>query len=171
MHARSFRLRFGKLVLVVRARDVAKTEHSRYELTGDLVNVGRDNTNDVVLPAATVSGRHARLERRADTWHIVDLKSLNGTWVGGGRIDGSVAIDEDSVICVCDFTLRLEPLAPELFVVAHGHTRRVRFGSRTELTIGRDASHDLALSDAWISSTHALIALTDEGIVGTCQRV
>lgn len=162
-----FRLNFGKLALVVRTQDVARTECSRRELSGAFVRIGRADTNDVVLPSGYVSANHARLERRAEGWYIVDLTSTNGTWVGRTRVTDSAPVDEDSSINIGDFSLRLEPLATELFLVTNGRPQRVRFGSRSELTLGRHHTHDVVVADSWVSSTQVLLTLTDDGIVVT----
>ncbi len=56
----------------------------RLVLQGQRVTIGRDESNDVVLPDdLTVSRRHAVLERLAAGWSVSDLDSLNGTLVNG----------------------------------------------------------------------------------------
>ena len=50
------------------------------------VTVGKDAANDVVLDDPFVSGRHLRLERRDGRWHVRDLGSTNGTFLGGARV-------------------------------------------------------------------------------------
>ena len=56
----------------------------RLVLEGDRITIGRDDSNDVVLPEdLTVSRRHAVLERLAAGWSVSDLDSLNGTLVNG----------------------------------------------------------------------------------------
>lgn len=58
--------------------------------------VGRDEGNDLVLAHPEVSRRHARIERDGQGWRVVDLRSTNGTWVNGERIDAaSVSIGDD----------------------------------------------------------------------------
>ena len=53
--------------------------------SGD-VSIGRAPDNDIVLPEPSVSLRHARLHRDAEGWHLVDLQSANGIWVGPRRV-------------------------------------------------------------------------------------
>jgi transcriptional regulator with GAF, ATPase, and Fis domain len=48
--------------------------------------VGKDPGCDVVLDDAFVSGRHLRLERRGGRFHLRDLGSINGTFLGGARV-------------------------------------------------------------------------------------
>lgn len=60
----------------------------RVDLDGRAVlTIGRASENDLVLRHASVSRRHARLERREDgSWCVVDLGGTNGIIVGGQRI-------------------------------------------------------------------------------------
>ncbi len=48
--------------------------------------LGRGSDADLQLPYAVVSRRHCRLEWRNGNWYLVDLGSLNGTWVNGTQI-------------------------------------------------------------------------------------
>jgi len=56
------------------------------EVNNDSTLVGRDATCDLVVSDGSVSRKHARLERRGDTWTVVDQGSANGTFVDGQRI-------------------------------------------------------------------------------------
>ena len=54
------------------------------DLDGDLLMIGRDGSNDIVLPDdLMVSRRHAMLERLAAGWAVSDRGSRNGTFVNG----------------------------------------------------------------------------------------
>jgi pSer/pThr/pTyr-binding forkhead associated (FHA) protein len=56
----------------------------RVFLDGNRLTIGREDSNDVILPDdQTVSRRHAVLERLAAGWSISDLNSTNGTAVNG----------------------------------------------------------------------------------------
>lgn len=55
--------------------------------TGVPVVVGRIPGNDLILPHPNVSRKHARFERRGDKVLVLDLKSANGTWVRGERVE------------------------------------------------------------------------------------
>ena len=48
--------------------------------------MGRSPDNDVILRDPATSGHHARLERRGETFWVVDLGSTNGTFVNGESI-------------------------------------------------------------------------------------
>ena len=59
---------------------------TRYDLTSPLTHVGRGEHNDVAIPDESVSDNHAKLQRREDSWYVVDVNSTNGTYVGGTRL-------------------------------------------------------------------------------------
>ena len=54
---------------------------------GAVKTVGRAPRADFVVDAALVSRLHCRLTAAADKLEVVDLKSTNGTYVNGRRID------------------------------------------------------------------------------------
>lgn len=55
-------------------------------LARTLLSIGRDPSNDVVLPDAMVSRRHAVIEFRGSQYVIRDCNSSNGSLVNGDRI-------------------------------------------------------------------------------------
>ncbi len=58
-----------------------------------VIHIGRGPENELVLPHATVSGRHARLTRLGDgSVRVEDFGSTNGTYVDGERVGGSGAV-------------------------------------------------------------------------------
>nr|XP_024377022.1 uncharacterized protein LOC112282985 isoform X1 [Physcomitrium patens] len=60
---------------------------SGFELASDNVTVGRvKDKADVVIPVATVSGVHARLEKKSGVLYVTDLDSTNGTYINNRRI-------------------------------------------------------------------------------------
>lgn len=58
---------------------------------------GRAEDNEVVLVADEVSRHHAKIVRRGDEFLLVDLKSLNGTYVNRQRIVERVLSHEDEL--------------------------------------------------------------------------
>lgn len=56
-------------------------------LDGPRLAIGRDGSNDIVLPDdLRVSRHHAVLERLAAGWSVSDLDSTNGTFVNGQEL-------------------------------------------------------------------------------------
>ena len=65
-----------------------------FELADGAV-IGRAPGCDVRLADASISRRHARLERDGLDWRLVDLGSRNGVFQGGERVEQLVLIDFD----------------------------------------------------------------------------
>src|SRR5260370_25672361 len=64
------------------------TSSSRREiaLARTIVSIGRDPSNDLVLPDAMVSRRHAVVEYRGSQYYLRDCNSSNGSLVNGDRV-------------------------------------------------------------------------------------
>jgi hypothetical protein len=58
-----------------------------FPLTRDTYTVGRHRNNDIVISDPKVSSFHARLDRSADGFTVVDLKSRNGSYINGKRVE------------------------------------------------------------------------------------
>ena len=54
-----------------------------YELSEELLTIGRSPDNIVHIDDPSVSGRHAQLSQVGETFHLQDLNSTNGTRVNG----------------------------------------------------------------------------------------
>ncbi|MGQ0647874.1 MAG: FHA domain-containing protein [Gemmatimonadaceae bacterium] len=68
----------------------------RFELLSPRVHVGRGEHNDVAINDESVSEYHAKLQRRDDSWFLVDLESTNGTYLAGARISDEVRLPSGS---------------------------------------------------------------------------
>lgn len=90
----------GRLVLV----EQGKAETS-FPLSKDSSTLGRHRNNDIVIADPKVSSFHARIDRAAEGHVILDLKSRNGTFVNGRRIE-SVPLKTDDEIRVGTARLR-----------------------------------------------------------------
>jgi len=64
-----------------------------FELTGDLMTIGREATHAIALVNDRgVSRTHAQIVRQGDQTLIEDLSSTNGTYVNGVRISAPTPI-------------------------------------------------------------------------------
>jgi hypothetical protein len=54
---------------------------------GDTLVIGRDHDANLVLEDPAVSRRHLMLRREPRGWSVTDLRSTNGTYVNGWRIE------------------------------------------------------------------------------------
>lgn len=93
----------GTMRLVVVGR-----EHLGCPLNKEVLLIGREADNDLVLDSPTVSRHHARLFLTAEGWCLKDLQSRNGTIVGGVRQEEALLAPGDE-FRVGDSVLRLEP--------------------------------------------------------------
>lgn len=62
----------------------------RFRLRAERVKVGRDPGNDVVLDQPDISLEHARIVRSGGEWRVVDLRSTNGMFINGKRVQQGV---------------------------------------------------------------------------------
>lgn len=70
---------------------------SRIVLDTDCVRIGRHPESDVFLDDITVSRRHAEVLRTSTGHEVVDVGSLNGTYVNLDRVDRSVLSNGDEL--------------------------------------------------------------------------
>jgi pSer/pThr/pTyr-binding forkhead associated (FHA) protein len=70
-------------------------EGRRFALSGATVSIGREPENDVCLPFASLSRRHAILALRDGVYELRDLNSTNGTFVRGEQVT-RVLLAEDA---------------------------------------------------------------------------
>ena len=77
-------LEAGDALLVVRK---GPNEGSKYLLDAEVTRAGRHPDSDIFLDDITVSRRHAEIVRQADGFHVIDVGSLNGTYVNRDRVE------------------------------------------------------------------------------------
>lgn len=81
----------SRLILVADGRETS------FPLTGETYTLGRHKNNDIAISDPKVSSFHARIDRSADGFVLVDLGSRNGTFVNGKRIETGVLRTGDEV--------------------------------------------------------------------------
>ncbi|GAA3611138.1 hypothetical protein GCM10022223_29040 [Kineosporia mesophila] len=70
---------------------------ARFLLNAERTSAGRRPASDIFLDDVTVSRKHAEFVRRDGGFYVRDAGSLNGTYVGGDRIDEALLKDGDEV--------------------------------------------------------------------------
>jgi pSer/pThr/pTyr-binding forkhead associated (FHA) protein len=90
-----------------------------------VVNIGRADYNDFVLPDESVSTTHAKLQRREGVWVLVDLDSTNGTFVDGERVKGEAPLAPGTNVRFGDVALVFEPTDDAAGVAKGGGTRMI----------------------------------------------
>ncbi len=63
-----------------------------------VITIGRDESNDVVLDTPVVSRYHAQVERVGQRYRVRDLRSANGTFVNGQRVEEELWLKPDDAI-------------------------------------------------------------------------
>lgn len=74
-------------VVVSRLTIIKGGNETSVPLTRDTHTLGRHRNNDIVISDPKVSSFHARIDRTLDGFTVVDLKSRNGTYVNGRRVE------------------------------------------------------------------------------------
>jgi pSer/pThr/pTyr-binding forkhead associated (FHA) protein len=97
----------------------------RIQLRTPVVNIGRADYNDVVLPDESVSTSHAKLQRREGVWMLADLESTNGTFVDGERVQGDAPLAPGAMVRFGDVQLVFEPTDDAMGVAKGGGTKMI----------------------------------------------
>jgi pSer/pThr/pTyr-binding forkhead associated (FHA) protein len=87
-------LRAGEALLVVKRGPNAG---SRFLLDVDTTSAGRHPDSDIFLDDVTVSRRHAEFRREGGEFVVIDVGSLNGTYVNREPVDQAVLAGGDEV--------------------------------------------------------------------------
>jgi pSer/pThr/pTyr-binding forkhead associated (FHA) protein len=91
-----------------------------------LVNIGRADYNDLVVPDPSVSTTHAKLQRREGIWVLVDLDSTNGTFVDGEQVRGESPMAPGALVRFGDVQLVFEPADEALGATKGGGTQVIK---------------------------------------------
>lgn len=96
--------------------------------------LGRRPDSDVQVLDPLVSGKHCRIEQRASGWVLIDLGSLNGTWINSVRVSGEQALHHLDEITVGSTLLVFSDLGEAM--------ARVPLASPARLLAGKDRAAD-----------------------------
>lgn len=69
----------------------------RFLLNSPDTSIGRSGENDVLLDDVTVSRKHANIRRAGDRFELIDLGSLNGTYVNHNSIARATLTSGDEI--------------------------------------------------------------------------
>ena len=84
----------GSAVLVVKRGPNAG---SQFRLDQSVTSAGRHPDSNIYLDDITVSRRHAEFRREKGEFRVVDMCSLNGTYLNGEPTDSAVLTDGDQI--------------------------------------------------------------------------
>ncbi len=85
----------------------------RLRMEKDEVAIGRTEENDVVLAGGNVSKHHARLAIGDGKLTLIDLKSTNGTYIDGVRLDAPREVGPSEQIVIGDYSLMVQALSSD----------------------------------------------------------
>lgn len=69
----------------------------RFLINSPETTIGRSSDNDVVLDDVTVSRKHANIRRAGERFELIDLGSLNGTYVNNNSIARATLSSGDEI--------------------------------------------------------------------------
>lgn len=75
----------------------SETREKTFYLTKNITAIGRSEMNDLIPKSKAVSSMHSRIERVAGKYKLIDLNSVNGTFVNGRRIDSKMLDEGDEI--------------------------------------------------------------------------
>jgi pSer/pThr/pTyr-binding forkhead associated (FHA) protein len=84
---------------------------NRLPIRVPVVNIGRADYNDLVIPDDSVSSAHAKLQRREGMWVLTDLASTNGTMVDGEKVTGESVLSPGATVRLGEVSLLFDPPA------------------------------------------------------------
>jgi len=136
-------------------RDVAR----EFPIHSSVFSVGRKPDNALSIPSHSVSGYHAEFFQTETGLFLRDLKSTNGTFVNGARLEGEIQLQGGDLI----------QFATEVFRVGHATKRK---DSRTVANDSSDHALALVQFDRLINDGNAfpyyqpIVSLPDQKFVG-----
>lgn len=137
---------------------------SEHPLDRDVITLGREAGNDIVVDDPVVSRRHALLRRSGDGYEIEDLGSANGLTSAGRPVSRARLADGDVLGIAETVTLAYVLAAPGL-PEEPTRVRTLSLSGRASLTIGRGPQNDIALAHPAISRLHARILARDGELI------
>jgi pSer/pThr/pTyr-binding forkhead associated (FHA) protein len=146
-----------------------------FELTADVITIGRGAKNDIIIDNDDVSRDHCRLVRVTADYELHDLNSANGTFIDGQRVSKNRVLPSTSLIELGDSitfeyergtlpstaSLKKDTAAPDpstddyFLVVKMGREGERVYTLQTDsVRIGRDLSNDIVIQDPEVSRWH-----------------
>jgi len=131
------------------------------------LTIGRRSDCDIVVDTDLASRKHARIVTQGNECLIVDLDSLNGTYLNGERLRSELRrLSDGDTVVVGGESLRFlsggETKLAQRSMPVHG-VRAVHLQSQ-RVTIGRDPGNDVVLDDPNVSRYHAELASNAAGV-------
>ena len=123
-----------ELAKIERDQSVKNTADNKFSSTNilekfndkNLLSVGRNVNCDVYLGHESISRNHATIEKKgSNNFLLTDLESLNGIYVNGRRVNGSIKVSQDDIIIIGLFQLSLSGKVKDLTKEVAIRTERI----------------------------------------------
>ncbi|MGF1468148.1 MAG: EAL domain-containing protein [Sandaracinaceae bacterium] len=126
--------------------------------------LGRSDAADHTIYAREVSGLHAQIERRGHRYLVKDLRSKNGTFVNGKRVEGVRELEDGDILHVASTEFRFG--TQEVRFDEEEHTVAAEIGDQQRLI--RDSNNlERLLSTSAVEAFHQpIVSLKSAGVVG-----
>lgn len=69
----------------------------RFLINTAITKIGREESSDIPLDDVTVSRKHAEIQSRSGSHTLIDVKSLNGTYVNAISVDTAILKNGDEI--------------------------------------------------------------------------
>ena len=136
------------------------------KLGKSIITIGTDETNDITLPKKEnyVSRKHGVIRLENGRIYYRDINNSNGSYVISPSFSGyirnpdfDVEIEDNSVIRIGNMS-NSKRMTVLWFTYLTENENLQRIPLADKVSIGRDASNDIVLSNPYISKTHAIVA-------------
>ena len=95
---------FGHYLVVIGGTGLGR----RLRVEGEPIVIGRDSQSTLVLASPDVSRRHCQVELSGGEVYAIDLRSTNGTYIDGKRIEGPTPLPDGSILEIGQQVLKHE---------------------------------------------------------------
>jgi pSer/pThr/pTyr-binding forkhead associated (FHA) protein len=128
--------------------------NATYDLDKDVLTLGRDITNDILINDVEVSRHHLRFSRSINGYMVEDLGSTNGTFLNGKRLVGAQEIQSGDRVDLG------ETVALQVEVVAHAQpTTRARRMTPSSAELAQETLSADAVDPTAGSAPDAMLAV------------
>jgi len=97
-------------VILKVSKETEPQKHNEYSFEKDIILIGRGIKNDLQLQdtKGVVGREHAKIKRQDDSYRIIDLNSMNFTFLNGEKLKAGVEYDLENgdKIKISDFTIQ-----------------------------------------------------------------
>lgn len=133
-------------VLLLRIKDLVEKSMDQRKFDSDSVLIGRSSECELVLAQKKVSKHHAEITVTDGVVHVMDLRSREGVYVNGQKIDSRARVTSKDVIGIGDY--RIRAAAKEDSGRAQNPSRRSRAESEASSRRSRRERRDPFEADA-----------------------